>query len=200
MKLRLIWDQCLKPWNKLRFMKNWISTSQTPSIHFWNLVLLTDFFWRFFNLSGSGKDLFNNIGQYLSSAIGNEDKLTIATNLRELFNLTTSTPLPKTPKRFRPKIIPVDKPETTSKPTPRPMPTVFTFPYTTPHFTTSTPVPEVTSTYDPRPRFRYTTTTEPQIIKFVKTTKPTTTTEDTTTEDGEKLLECGGMSSKTILE
>ncbi|CCD61860.1 Catechol-O-MethylTransferase family [Caenorhabditis elegans] len=130
-----------------------------------------------------GKDLFNNIGQYLSSAIGNEDKLTIATNLRELFNLTTSTPLPKTPKRFRPKIIPVDKPETTSKPTPRPMPTVFTFPYTTPHFTTSTPVPEVTSTYDPRPRFRYTTTTEPQIIKFVKTTKPTTTTEDTTTED-----------------
>ncbi|CAL2049601.1 unnamed protein product [Caenorhabditis brenneri] len=132
-----------------------------------------------------GKDLFNNIGQYLTSAIGNEDKMQIASNLRELFNLTTTTQTPKTPKRFRPKIIPVDKPETTAPPTPRPPPTMFTFPYTTPHFTTSTPVPEIPITYDPRPRFRYTTTTEPTIIKFVKTTKPpTTTTEETeTTED-----------------
>ncbi|KAF1747392.1 hypothetical protein GCK72_023854 [Caenorhabditis remanei] len=132
-----------------------------------------------------GKDLFNNIGQYLTSAIGNDDKMKIASNLRELFNLTTTTEAPKTPKRFRPKIIPVDKPESTTLPTPRPLPTVFTFPYTTPHFTTSTPPPEITTTYDPRPRFRYTTTTEPTIIKFVKTTKApiTTTEEDSTTED-----------------
>ncbi|CAP23207.2 Protein CBG02033 [Caenorhabditis briggsae] len=130
-----------------------------------------------------GKDLFNNIGQYLTSAIGNDDKMKIASNLRELFNLTTTTVAPKTPKRFRPKIIPVDKPETTT--IPQPMPTVFTFPYTTPQFTTSTPAPEIPITYDPRPRFRYTTTTEPAIIKFVKTTKaPSTTTEEMeTTED-----------------
>ncbi|CAI2356661.1 unnamed protein product [Caenorhabditis sp. 36 PRJEB53466] len=134
-----------------------------------------------------GKEFFNGLGHFLTSSFGNEDKIKLASNLREIFNLTTTTAAsPKTPKRFRPKIIPVDKPETTTLPTPKPVPKVFTLPYTTPLFFTSTPAPEpTTTTYDPKPKFRFTTTTEPLIVKFVKTTKPPITTTESleTTED-----------------
>ncbi|CAB3400209.1 unnamed protein product [Caenorhabditis bovis] len=125
----------------------------------------------------TGKEFFNGIAKFISSSFEDEEKLSIASSIRNIFNLTTTSPKPLTvtmrpPNRFLPKIIPVDRP-TTRKPA-EPIPQPFSTPYTPPPFFFSTTPPDIPTTYNPMPSFRFTTTTEPIIIKFVKTPKPTT--------------------------
>ncbi|CAI5456064.1 unnamed protein product [Caenorhabditis angaria] len=126
-----------------------------------------------------GRELFNGLGNLISSSFGDEEKMSLASNLREIFNLTTSSTKPTT-KRVLPKIHPVDRPIPNLIPvrtTPEPIPEEIKS-YTIPpsYLTTSTALPEITTTYDPRPKFRFSTTTEPLIVKFIKTSRTSTTT------------------------